>query len=168
MPPPTTLRVTLEQYATVLALLDDDVSLAEALAAAGIPRAAWIAARDGWDERVHDDLEAGGALAEELEERKRDALAARPKPLAPFDTDLRAYLDLERALADEDEPERLLRRLGLTPADPLRLERLWGPRLQEPETSALALRILVDPPGPLAREPSPEAAIEAKAPEGGR
>jgi hypothetical protein len=151
MPPRPTLSVTLEQYATVLALVQDDVPLGEALAAAGVPRAAWIAARDGWDERVLDDLEAGGALAEELEQRKRDALEARPKPLAPYDGDLRAYLDLERALGDEDEPDRLLRELGLTPADPLRLERLWAARLREPETSALALRILSEPPGPLAR-----------------
>jgi hypothetical protein len=153
MPRPTA-TITLEQYASAVALLDDGETLADALAFAAIPRDAWPGARKGWDARLVADLRDGGDLAEELERAKCAALLARRATVPPFHTDLAAYLTLDRHLAAAPSPERLLAKAGLSPCDPQRLWALWAPRLRNASVAADAVRLLSLPLGPLPSRPA--------------
>ncbi|MBI4955273.1 MAG: hypothetical protein HY908_24835 [Myxococcales bacterium] len=140
-------EVTLAAFATVVVGLEDGLPLAELLLRVGLPAEAWAAAREAWEERVVDDLEAGGTLAEELEAAKTRALLGWERGLAPLDRELRAYLDFERALAAADDAEAFLRAHGLRSSDPLRLLGVWAPRLADPEVQREALAILNELPG---------------------
>lgn len=144
------VEVSLEQYATVIVGLEDRLPLGDLLVFTGLPRAAWPAAREGWEARVVADLAAGGALAEELEAAKVRALLGWPRPLPPLDEDLRAYLDFERAFAEAEDPEAFLANLGLSAADPLRLFGIWSPRLAAPDVAEQAVRVLAEPRGEVA------------------
>lgn len=139
------VQVSLDQYATVIAGLEDGLLLDDLLAFIGIPRAAWSLARERWEARVVADLAVGGALAEALEAAKVRALLSWPRPLPPLDDDLRAYLDFERAFAEAEDHDTFLTNLGLSAADPLRLLGIWSPRLTTPDIAAQAVRMLAAP-----------------------
>jgi hypothetical protein len=142
--------VSLEQYALLVAGLADELPLAELLALAEVPVKAWAAAEEAWGERLLDDLDADGPLAEELQARLAEARCRWDRPLPPLDVEIRAWLDFDRAWAREVEDDAFLARLGMRRADMVRLADFWSARLDaDPELRRQALVILADEPGEL-------------------
>jgi hypothetical protein len=144
------LGVTLAHYATFLAGRSDGLPLGDLVTLTGVQAAAWAKAEHAWGERLLDDLEADGPLAEEL---RRGMIAAQrrwTRPLPPLDTDLRAYLDFKRAYALPVDAEGFLAARGMRPSDMIRLDALWSERLdQDTGLSSEAVAILAEEP----REP---------------
>jgi hypothetical protein len=144
------LGVTLTQYATFLAGRADGLPLGDLVTLTGVQAAAWAKAEHAWGERLLDDLEAGGPLAEELCRAMIAAQRRWTRPLPPLDTDLRAYLDFKRAYAVPVDAEGFLAARGMRPSDMIRLDALWSERLdQDTGLSSEAVAILADEP----REP---------------
>jgi hypothetical protein len=97
-----------------------------------------------------------------------DARRRWDRPLPPLDEDLRAWLDFERTLALETEPDKFLSRMRMRPADIPRLQALWAERLHaDPALSAQALAILSEEPG-LVRAPAAAPARLREREEGAR
>jgi hypothetical protein len=161
MDEPLIRGVSLAQYATVLAGRADGLPLGEVLGFAGVDAEAWPAAEAAWEARVLDDLEADGDLADRLDARFAEALLRWPRPLPPLDADLHAWLDLQRAWAHDGDPEAFLARLGMRPADMIRLAARWTERLRDDRAlQAEALSVLSAEPG----EPPVPAPVPASLP----
>jgi len=156
------LGVTLSQYATFLAGRADGLPLRELVALTGIAPAVWAKAERPWGERLLDDLEAGGALNEELQQAMIDAQRRWVRPLPPLDTDLRAHLDFSRAYAVAVDAAGFLSRVGMHQADMVRLDALWADRLnQDDALRAEAVAILAhDPRPPCVPAPEPARLLE--------
>ena len=144
------LGVTLTHYATFLAGRADGLPIADLVTLTGVQAASWAKAEHAWGERLLDDLEADGPLAEELRLAMVAAQRRWTRPLPPLDTDLRAYLDFKRAYAAPVDAEGFLATRGMRPSDMIRLDALWSERLdQDTGLSSEAVAILADEP----REP---------------
>jgi len=140
--------VSLEQYALLVAGLADELPLAELLALAEVPAKAWAGAEEAWGERLLDDLDADGPLAEELQARSAEARRRWDRPLPPLDVEIRAWLDFDRAWAREGDDDAFLARFAMRRADMARLADFWSARLDaDPELRRQALVILADEPG---------------------
>jgi hypothetical protein len=153
--------VSLAQYAIVIAGRADELPFADVLPLAGVPAKAWPAAEEAWGERLIDDLDADGPLTEELDARLAEARKLWSRPLPPLDTELRAWVDFERAWAREVDGDTFLADVGMRRADMARLGDLWSERLRaDPELQREALRILADEPGkPPVPRPEPARII---------
>lgn len=150
--------VDLDQYASMLAARDDALPEADALRIAAIDAPTWVRAEPAWSECILDDLARGGTLGEELSAAMDVARARWKRPLPPLDEDLRAYLDFDRAYADEPDGIAFLASRAMTVADMARLDALWRGRLaSDPALRARALALLADPPRELV-EPAPRPA----------
>jgi hypothetical protein len=150
--------VSLEQYAIIVAGRADELPLEDLLALAEVPAEAWPAAEEAWAERLIEDLDADGPLAEELQARLADARRQWSRPLPPLDSDLRAWLDFDRAWACEVDGDAFLGRVAMRRADMARLGDFWAARLSaDAELQREALVILADEPGRLP-VPKPEPA----------
>ena len=144
------LGVTLTHYATFLAGRADGLPMADLVTLTGVQAAAWAKAEHAWGERLLDDLEADGLLAEELRQAMIAAQRRWTRPLPPLDTELRAYLDFKRAYAAPVDAEGFLTARGMRPSDMIRLDAMWSERLdQDTGLSSEAVAILADEP----REP---------------
>lgn len=142
------LGVSLEQYALVIAGRDDDLPVEAVLSLAQVSAETWALAQEAWEERLLDDLDADGPLAEDLQRRLAEARRRWPRPLPPLDSDLRAWLDFDRAWAGEVDGDAFLTRHSMRRADMARLHDLWSARLHDqPDLQRRALTILADEPG---------------------
>jgi hypothetical protein len=151
------LGVTLTHYATFLAGRADGLPLGDLVTLTGVEAAAWAKAEHAWGERLLDDLEADGPLAEELRQAMIAAQRRWTRPLPPLDTELRSYLDFKRAYAAPLDAEGFLAARGMRPSDMIRLDALWSERLdQDTELSSEAVAILADEPRePVSPAPEP-------------
>lgn len=142
------LGVSLEQYAILIAGRDDDLPVEAVLSLAQVSAETWALAQEAWEERLLDDLDADGPLAEELMGKLAEARGRWARPLPPLDSDLRAWLDFDRAWAGEVDGEAFLARHSMRRADMARLHDLWSARLRDqPDLQRRALTILADEPG---------------------
>lgn len=139
--------VTLEQYAAVCAARADGLSPEACFAAGGVDPRSFAAAGGLWDRRLLADLTDGGPLAEALEVCKGRALLRWSRPLPPLDTDLRAWLDFERAYMLETNDAAFLEARSMRRIDLLRLHASWQRRFEDPVVRAEAAAILAEPPG---------------------
>lgn len=149
--------VSLEQYAIIVAGRADDLPMEDLLALAEVLAEAWPPAEEAWGERLIEDLDADGPLAEELQARLAHARKRWSRPLPPLDSDLRSWLDFDRAWAREVDGDAFLARFAMRPSDMARLQELWSDRLRDdPELQRNALVILADEPGaPPVPKPEP-------------
>ena len=139
--------VSLEQYAILVAGRADELPLEALLALAEVPAEAWPAAEEAWGERLIEDLDADGPLAEALLALLAKARKRWSRPLPPLDADLRAWIDFDRAWSMEVDGDAFLARFAMGRADMDRLNDLWGPRLSaDPELQREALILLADEP----------------------
>jgi hypothetical protein len=151
--------------------LEDGLPPAALFELARVVPSTWGAAQQAWEERILDDLEADGTLAERLEAEKARAMMSWKRPLPPLDQELRAWLDFLRTWAHEGDGQGFLAERGMHPSDIVRLQQLWTERMQQdPELQREALTILTEeprPPGPIRPEP---AALDPQAgqPQAGR
>lgn len=148
--------VSLRQYATIVAGRDDGLPLDELLDFAEVEAKTWARAREAWGDRILEDVDADGPLADALESAMAEAQRGFIRRLPPLDEDLEAWLDFERAWAFEVDPAPFLERMRMRPADITRLQALWAERLRDDQAlAARALTILTEEPGPI-RAPEPE------------
>lgn len=153
------LGVTLTHYATFLAGRADGLPMGDLVTLTGVKAASWAKAEHAWGERLLDDLESDGPLAEELRQAMIAAQRRWIRPLPPLDTELRAYLDFSRAYAAPVDAEGFLAKLGMRPSDMIRLDALWSERLeQDAGLRAEALAILAEEP----RAPATPAPVPAR------
>jgi hypothetical protein len=148
--------VSLRQYATIIAGRDDGLPLDELLDFAEVEAKTWPRAHEAWSDRILEDVDADGPLAEALEAAMAEAQRGFIRRLPPLDEDLKAWLDFERAWSFEVDPAPFLERMRMRPSDITRLQALWAERLQGDQALAIrALTILTEEPGPV-RAPEPE------------
>lgn len=151
--------VSLEQYAILVAGRADELPLEAILALAEVPAEAWPAAEEAWGERLIEDLDADGPLAEALLALLAKARKQWSRPLPPLDADLRAWIDFDRAWSMEVDGDAFLARFAMRRADMDRLNDLWSPRLSaDPELQREALIMLADEPR-VPPVPKPEPAM---------
>jgi hypothetical protein len=162
--PPAQHGVPLDVWGVVLAGLGDGFPLEELLAHVGVDERRWVLADTAFNEALVDDVEAGGTLAEALDEAMREARKRWTRAIPPLDLELRAWLDFYRAWVDAEAPLEYLRARGLRATDIHRIQAHWRARLaEEPALRAEALSILEAPPGPVP-EPRPKRARLLAAP----
>lgn len=151
------LGVTLTHYATFLAGRADGLPMRDLVALTGVQAGSWAKAEHAWGERLLDDLEAGGSLAEELRHAMIAAQRRWMRALPPLDTELRAYLDFKRAYAVPVDAEGFLAARGMRPSDMIRLDAIWIERLeQDAGLNSEAVAILADEPrAPVIPAPEP-------------
>lgn len=150
--------VSLEQYAILVAGRADELPIEDLLALAGVPAETWPLAEEAWGERLIEDLDADGPLAEALLASIAKARDRWRRPLPPLDVDLRAWLDFDRAWSMEVDGDAFLARFSMRRADMDRLATLWGPRLAaDPGLQREALILLADEPR-VPPTPKPEPA----------
>ena len=124
-PEPKTLRgVALEQYAGVLAALDEGFALDPVLANEALTPAAWRSAEKAWKARL---AKAGQAspLFTAFRSRRAEAEDWLARPAPPLDGDLSAWVGFLRAYAASPAPFALLEGKGLGLNDMARLQRRW-------------------------------------------
>jgi hypothetical protein len=143
------MEITLAQIALVRAAVGDGLTLAAAIAHAGVPALAYTRASLALDQRVLADLDAGGTLAEELGRAIDDAQKTWERKLPPLDEELDAWLDFDRAWAEEVDADAWLAERGMRPADVRRLQNLWAERFEaDRELATRAVLRLADVAGP--------------------
>lgn len=148
--------VTLEQYAIIRAGVEDGLPLGQLLGLTGVVPKSWVRAEDAWHERLIADLDVEGPVTAVLDELMRRAQRRWLRRIPPLDTDLRSWLDFERAWAPDVDGDAFLDTFGMRPSDMTRLATLWAERLEaDPALAAQALTILADEPGRLC-EPKSE------------
>lgn len=148
--------ISLAEYAAVQAGLGEGLELDAVLELEGIDPAVWPDAEDAWSDLLLEDLEADGPLESEYDARLAEGQERYGRRVPPLDEDLAKWLDFVRIWAADAEPIAFLERLGLRPADVLRLQRMWSGRLAaEPALQQEAREILERDPGDLAT-PRPE------------
>jgi hypothetical protein len=161
----TVAGVTLRQYAIVIAGRADELPLADLLSLAVVPQKAWPRAEEAWGERLLADLDDDGPLADELAVRVSEARKLWERPLPPLDSELRAWLDFERAWAREVDGGAFLAKVGMRAADITRLQDLWAERMgADPTVQRAAMSILAEEPAaPPRPAPGPASIIGAGA-----
>jgi len=144
-------------YAAARAGLADELPLAELLEWLRIAPDAWPLAVEAWEAATIDDLDAEGPLADGLVTAMRQVRKQWARPLPPLDADLAAYLDFDRAFAEEIDETAFLAPFGMTPSDMDRLAVLWEERMAaDPALRDRAIALLCEPPGPLCHpKPAP-------------
>lgn len=147
--------VTLAQYAILCAGREDGLPLADLLSLAEVRPQVWARAEDAWGARLLEDLDGDGPLAEELVALVAEARTLWERPLPPFDTVLRAWLDFERAWAQAVNEDAFLAAFGMRAADVARLQERWAAIAgRDPSVQQEMVRILAEEPENLPR-PTP-------------
>lgn len=124
---PSVLGVGLDRYAGVTAAVAEGIPLADVLAQERIEEPAWPAADRAWKEAL---AEAPDLHLRYLKLRRQaeDCLSRRVDPLAD---DPEAWAGLLGEVALSDDPDRVLRSLGLRMTDMARLGRSWKKKAEE-------------------------------------
>jgi hypothetical protein len=152
--------------AWVMAGRAEGTPLPELLAPLGLDAPGWTRAERRLTERLLDDLEQGGRLADELDALIAAARERFRRPVPPLDDDLDRWLDFLRAWIADPDPGAFLGRNGLVPADVARLQRRWAERFgADPALRERVAAQLAAPPGePPVVVPGPRPAARDVAP----
>lgn len=138
------MRVTLSQYAGVLAGIAEDHPLDTILRNESVPPSAWPVAEQAWPERLEVDTDAADQFEELLDAARR----RYGRRVVPLDEDLDVWLDFVRHWAAAADPLQFLSHHMLRPSDLLRLHRLWSTRmLDDAQLRERAMFVLGREPG---------------------
>ncbi len=121
--------VSLEQYAGVVAALDEPFTLDAILGSEGLTAVAWARAERAWKVRIAKGG-ADGPLLAELRAKRAVAEDCLVRKVGPVDTELGAWLGFLRAYGESASPLEGLRALGLGLNDLSRLQRAWSRRME--------------------------------------
>ncbi|WP_437312627.1 hypothetical protein [Sorangium sp. So ce385] len=133
-PPPAepALRgLSLARLAGVHAGLSEGLPLGQVLANEGVDARLWERAEPLWVSKLAEDAELDGPLQDAYDERIRAARLRYGRSVRPLDADLRAWIAFLRVMEAQEDPMALLARVGLRPADLLRLHGVWSGKLSE-------------------------------------
>ncbi|RLB61809.1 MAG: hypothetical protein DRI90_10520 [Deltaproteobacteria bacterium] len=148
--------VTLVQYALVTAGVADGIALEALLEYVAVSGNRWAEAELLWSKRMVADLAEGCRLTLELDTLQQEAREIWGRPIPPLDEDLKAWLDFQRGLAEQDDSPAYLESIPLRIGDLGMLQRLWSARMaSEPQLAEQAATLLAQPAEPVTVPPPP-------------
>lgn len=140
--------VSLAQYAAVEAGTAAGLPLDVVLANEQVPAEDWPDAEEGWADRILDEDDEDEPLLKAYEERLAEAQDRYGRAVKPLDDDLGAWLDFVRRWSADDDPNEMVTRVGLRPADVLLLHRRWASRIARDPSIAERAKDILSAPAP--------------------
>src|SRR5690242_6232229 len=123
-------ELTVEQYAGIMAALDEELPAEAVLANEGLDAAGWKQADAAWKAKLAADGAEGPTFVV-FRKKRGEAEDFLTREVKPIDSDLAGWLGFLRAWSAHPAPFELLSKQGLRMNDVARLQRRWAKRLAE-------------------------------------